>query len=69
MPTNSDQHQMYPQTTDQCPDVMNQGRQKKKIYRIKPVHSNDTVSPQAFFSTKMSFYISYRISVLLDCKR
>lgn len=30
MPIKSDQHQMYPQTIDQGPDVVNQGRQKKK---------------------------------------
>lgn len=30
MPIMGDQHQMYPQTTDQGPDVVSQVRQKKK---------------------------------------
>lgn len=55
MPIESDQTQMYPQITDQCPDV-NQGRQKKNIYRTKPVHRNDTISSHAFFSTKMTIW-------------
>lgn len=30
MPIKSDQHQMHPQTADQCPDVMNQGKEEIK---------------------------------------
>lgn len=35
MPIKSDKHQMYPQTIDQGPDVVNQGRQRKNNLQDK----------------------------------